>query len=259
MKQYGKIKAIVAAVLCGCFIYSGSAIAADGPIELSGDVIEYDARTDMAKATGGVKVTRDGGVLTGGEATYNFKTQEVTITGGVTAVKDDMNLKADKLYSSSNQEYVADGNVVAVKGENTLTGPQIRYNQATSDISMLSGGSASGPQAEIKGDVLSGNLNTQQYHAVGNVYLNSKTNDVQSTSNEATYSGNGQDFTFTATGNVNIQSPSRNIVTNSDNAVYNSAENGKLVLTGNAVATQNNNIVRGNTLTVYMGDNINIK
>ena len=26
MKQYGKIKAIVAAVLCGCFIYSGSAI-----------------------------------------------------------------------------------------------------------------------------------------------------------------------------------------------------------------------------------------
>ena len=62
-----------------------------------------------------------------------------------------------------------------------------------------------------------------------------------------------------ATGNVNIKSPSRNIVTNSDNATYNSAENGKLVLTGNAVATQNNNIVRGNTLTVYLGDNVNIQ
>ena len=59
--------------------------------------------------------------------------------------------------------------------------------------------------------------------------------------------------------NVNIKSPSRNIVTNSDNATYNSTENGKLVLTGNAVATQNGNIVRGNTLTVYLGDNVNIK
>lgn len=259
MKQYGKIKTALAAVLCTCCILGGTAVAADGPIELTGDVIEYDARTDMAKATGGVKVTRDGGVLTGAEATYNFKTQEVTVTGGVTAVKDDMNLKADKLFSTPNQEYVADGNVVAVKGENTLVGPQIRYNQATSDISMPNGGSATGPQADIKGDVLTGNLATQQYHAVGNVYLNSKTNDVQSTSNEATYTGNGEEFVFTANGNVNIKSPSRNIVTNSDNAVYNSAENGKLVLTGNAVATQNNNIVRGNTLTVYMGDNVNIE
>ena len=127
------------------------------------------------------------------------------------------------------------------------------------NISMPNGGSATGPQADIKGDVLTGNLATQQYHAVGNVYLNSKTNDVQSTSNEATYTGNGEEFVFTANGNVNIKSPSRNIVTNSDNAVYNSAENGKLVLTGNAVATQNNNIVRGNTLTVYMGDNVNIE
>ena len=60
MKQYGKIKTALAAVLCSCCILGGTAVAADGPIELTGDVIEYDARTDMAKATGGVKVTRDG-------------------------------------------------------------------------------------------------------------------------------------------------------------------------------------------------------
>ena len=51
----------------------------------------------MAIATGGVTIIRDGGVLTGGQATYNFKTQEASITGGVTANKDDMNLKAEKL------------------------------------------------------------------------------------------------------------------------------------------------------------------
>ena len=43
------------------------------------------------------------------------------------------------------------------------------------------------------------------------------------------------------------------------NATYNSTENGKLVLTGNAVATQNGNIAEKNTLTVYLGDNVNIK
>ena len=238
MKKYSKLKtALVVAIMS--FSMINTVIAADTPIELKGDVIEYNAQTDMAIAIGGVTIIRDGGVLTGGQATYNFKTQEASITGGVTANKDDMNLKAE--------------------ADNTLTGEEIHYNQATSDISMPLGGNATGPQADIRGDVLSGNLMTNKYTATGNVYLNSKTNDVQSTSDTATYSGNGQDFNFVATGNVNIKSPSRNIVTNSDNATYNSTENGKLVLTGNAVATQNGNIVRGNTLTVYLGDNVNIK
>lgn len=258
MKKYSKLKtALVVAIMS--FSMINTVIAADTPIELKGDVIEYNAQTDMAIATGGVTIIRDGGILTGGQATYNFKTQEASITGGVTANKDDMNLKAESLISNANQEVVAKGSVVLVKADNTLTGEEIHYNQATSDISMPLGGNATGPQADIRGDVLSGNLMTNKYTATGNVYLNSKTNDVQSTSDTATYSGNGQDFNFVATGNVNIKSPSRNIATNSDNATYNSTENGKLVLTGNAVATQNGNIVRGNTLTVYLGDNVNIK
>lgn len=259
LKQYSKIKTTMVAALFAFSLFGGVSAAADAPIELSADTIEYNAQTDTAVANGGVTVTRDGGVLKGREASYNFKTQELSITGGVTANKDDMNLQADKLISSANNEIVATGSVVVVKGENTLNTPQLHYNQATGDISMPMGGSADGPQAAISGDVLSGNMVTNQYNAVGNVYLNSKTRDVQSTSEQATYTANGNDFNFTADGNVNIKSASRNITTYSNHATYNSAEDGKLVLTGDAVATQNNNIVRGNVLTVYMGDNVNIQ
>lgn len=254
-----KIKAALAAAALSAFLASGAAVAADAPIELTADAIEYDATTDTAVATGGVKVLRDGGVMTGAEATYDFKSKQVVVTGGVTANKDDMSLKADKLTATVNSEITAAGNVVITKGENVLTGPEVHYNQALSDISMPYGGSADGPQAAISGDVLSGNLMTNQYQAQGDVYLNSKTNDVQSTSDTATYTGNGQDFNFTADGNVNIRSDSRNMTGHSDHAVYNSAENGKLVMTGNASATQNGNIVRGNTLTVYMGDNVKVE
>lgn len=258
MKKYNNFK-IMMAVSALSFSIFNTVIAADLPTELRADTIEYNAQTDMAIASGKVTVNRDGGVLTGNEATYNFKTQEVAIKGGVTASKEDMNLKAESLTSSATKEVVAKGNVVLVKADNTLTGEEIHYNQNTNDIAMPLGGHAVGPEAEISADVLSGNITTNQYIANGNVYLNSKTNDVQSTSDSANYTGTGEDFNFVAIGNVNIKSPSRNIVTNSDNATYNSAENGKLVLTGNAVATQNNNIVRGNTLTVYLGDNVNIQ
>lgn len=47
-----------------------------------------------------------------------------------------MNLKAESLISNANQEVVAKGSVVLVKADNTLTGEEIHYNQATSDISM---------------------------------------------------------------------------------------------------------------------------
>ena len=255
-----KIKAALAAAVFSFSALSSIGTAAgSGPIALTADTIEYNAVTDMASASGGVTVTRDGGVLTGQQATYDFKSQQVVITGGVTANKDDMSLKADKLVSTLNSEMTATGNVVVTKGQNVLTGPEIHYNQASSDINMPYGGSADGPQAAIRGDVLSGDLATNQYHADGDVYLNSKTNDVQSTSDTATYTGNGQDFNFTADGNVNLRSDSRNMTGHSDHAVYSSADNGKLVMTGNASATQNGNIVRGNTLTVYMGDNVKVQ
>ena len=259
LKRYDKVKTAMVTALFSFAIFTNIGVAADAPIELSADTIEYNAVTDMAIATGGVRVLRDGGILTGGEASYNFKTQEVSITGGVTANKDDMNLKADSLVSNASKEVMAKGNVVVVKGNNNLNTPELHYNQATGDISMPAGGSADGEQASISGNVLTGNMNTNQYNAVGNVYLNSKEKDVQSTSNQASYVATGEDFNFTADGDVSIKSASRNVNTHSEHAVYNSAENGKLILTGNAVATQNNNIVRGNTLTVYLGDNINIE
>lgn len=250
--------ALLAALFTVSTAANSIAIADDKPIELAANTIEYNAQTDTAIASGGVTVKRDGGLLTGMEATYDFKTQQVTITGGVTVNKDDMSLRADSLVSTLNKDLTATGDVVATKADNILTGPELQYNQVDNTIYMPHGGTADGPQAAMRGDVIEGNLNTKQYTATGDVYLNSKTNDIQSTSNKATYVGDGQNFNFEATGDVTIHSPSRNVTSHSDNATYSSADNGKLVLSGNAVATQNNNIVRGNTVTVYLGDNLNM-
>lgn len=252
------------AMLTALFTFSStagsfSALAADStPVELSANTIEYNAQTDTAVASGGVTVKRDGGLLTGMEANYDFKTQTVTITGGVTVNKDDMSLRADSLVSTLNKEITAKGDVVATKADNILTGPEIQFNQVDNTVYLPSGGTADGPQAAMRGNVIEGNLNTKQYTATGDVYLNSKTNDIQSTSNKATYTGDNQNFNFEANGDVTIHSPSRNVTSHSDNATYSSADNGKLVLTGNAVATQNNNIVKGNTVTVYLGDNLKL-
>ena len=57
-----------------------------------------------------------------------------------------------------------------------------------------------------------------------------------------------------AFGNVRIISPPRNLEAFSDNATYNKNERGKLVLSGNAVATQDGNTLRGKTLTLYLGE-----
>lgn len=135
MKKYSKLKTALAVAIMS-FSMISTVIAADAPIELKGDVIEYNAQTDMAIATGGVTITRDGGILTGGQATYNFKTQEASITGGVTANQEDMSLKAESLISNINKEIIAKGSVVLTKADNTLTGEEIHYNQATNDISM---------------------------------------------------------------------------------------------------------------------------
>lgn len=238
---------------------TGSVIANNtNNISLSADTIEYNSNTDIAKAEGNVNITQDGGVLTGNIATYNLKDKKIIIDGNIRANKGDMTLTANSLESYNN-ELSAKGNVLFKKGDNTLAGSLIIYNEKNKDISMPKGGTAKGPDAEISGDNIFGNLNSNTYNILGNVYLYNKVNDFKARSNKASYIGNGTNFTFNATGNVNISSPSRNINSTSDVADYKSTNNGELILRGNAVVHQNNNTIKGNKLTIYLGNNITIK
>ncbi len=56
------------------------------------------------------------------------------------------------------------------------------------------------------------------------------------------------------TGNVHIVSAPRNLEAFGDQADYYGKEDGKVILTGNAVATQDNNTLKSNRLTLYLAD-----
>lgn len=248
-------------VLLWMLLLSSSSLvyAVDKPIELTADTIEYNSMTDMATAQGNVTVIADGGKLTGNNAQYDFATKKITINGNVQVHKGDLSLLAGYLEATNNNIYTAREHVQMVKGPNTLVGPEIIYNQQANTLLMPNGGSANGPEAQLSGNYLEGNLATNSYEARGNVFLFNKANDIKSYSNSANYIGTGSSFVFSATGNVRMSSPSRDMTASANNAKYTSADNGKLILQGEAQARQHNSIVRGNVLTIYLGDNVHIK
>ena len=53
MKKYSKLKTALSVAIMS-FSMINTVIAADAPIELKGDVIEYNAQTDMAIATSNI-------------------------------------------------------------------------------------------------------------------------------------------------------------------------------------------------------------
>lgn len=259
MKLKKKINILASGLVCGVLLSTGLAFADNSsPVELSANTIEYNSTTELAKAEGDVRITQDSGVLTGARAEYNMNTKRIVISGGVNAVKGDMHVTAGEVIAVNN-ELTAEGNVLLTKGANRLSGPVVIYNQVNKNISMPQGGDAVGETAEIRGNSIQGNLESNQYSATGNVFLYSKTNDFKTTCQRATYVGNNKDFRFDATGNVEISSPSRNLTSHSSEAQYNSQNNGQLILQGGAVVKQNNNTIKGNVLTVYLGKDIKIQ
>ncbi|SEI83172.1 lipopolysaccharide export system protein LptA [Propionispira arboris] len=205
-----------------CFILTTSTLyaAADRkPVELNANTVEYDTQTGLITATGSVKMIQDGAVLTGASAQYNSKTQEGFVTGGVVVDKEDMHMTAAMIKTAGANHMIATGNVVAVKADKTLTGPQIDYYPDTSYAVI---------ESDARVTMTDGTFTSDRMEA----YLNENR--------------------LIGTGNVHIVSPPRNLDAVGDQAVYYGKDDGKVVLTGNAVATQNNNTLRSNKLTIYL-------
>lgn len=203
-----------------CFILTGTLYAADSkPVELNANTVEYDTQTGLITATGSVKMIQDGAVLTGASAQYNSKTQEGFVTGGVVADKEDMHMTAAMIKTAGPNHMIATGNVVAVKADKTLTGPQIDYYPDTSYAVI---------ESDARVTMTDGTFTSDRMEA----YLNENR--------------------LIGTGNVHIVSPPRNLDAVGDQAVYYGKDDGKVILTGNAVATQNNNTLRSNKLTIYL-------
>ncbi len=195
--------------------------ANDKPIDLSADVIEYDSTTGMMTATGSVKMVQENAVITGMKATYNTKSKEAEIDGGVRMVKEDMDLTAANVRSIDNKHVIAVGDVVLVKGTSTLIGPQVDYFLDQDYVLINSNAKISMPDGVMTSEKLEHFVKENRAVATENVHIVSQTRNLDATGDVATYYGG-------------------------------EGQQGKIVLSGNAVAVQDNNTLRGKTLTMYL-------
>lgn len=221
-------KLAIIAVLAAAFTFGTAAnlyAEQDKPVEMAAETIDYDSTTGLVTAKGGVRVTQDAAVLTGSTAQYNVKTKETYITGGVKVVKEDMTLTSAEVKGYDNTHFVATGDAVLVKGQDTLTGPLIDYYTDKQYAIVPQSAHLSMPDGTMTANRIEAFINENR---------------------------------AVATGDVHIISDPRKLDATSDNAVYygtkDKDQQGKVVLTGNARAVQEGNVLTGDTLTIHLDD-----
>jgi Organic solvent tolerance protein OstA len=219
-----KIAAIALLVLLlSAAAVPGISAPADNPVELTADTIEYDSKAGVMTAEGAVKIVRDHAVLTGTSAQYNTKSKEAYVAGGVKVVRDDTTLTADQVRSYNDNYLVATGDAVLTKGENTLTGPQIEH-WVDRQYSLVPGSARlTMPDGWMTADKMEAFHNEDRAVADGDVHIVSDKRSLDATSDQAVYYGSKSD-------------------------------QGKVVLSGNARAIQEGNVLTGKTLTIYLDD-----
>ncbi|SDF72439.1 LptA/OstA family protein [Sporolituus thermophilus] len=198
-------------------------LAAGSPVELAAETIEYDTAQGIAIAEGGVRITRGNAVMTGAKAEYNTKTQEALVTGNVKVVQDDATITADQVQAYQNNHLVATGGVVLVKADSRLTGPRLDYYTDREYAIVTGGARLTTKDAVMTADKVEAFIAEDRAVGSGNVHIVSEARKLDATSDQATYYG-------AKTGQ------------------------GRVVLTGNARAVQDGNVLTGNTLTVYLDD-----
>ncbi|MDU2063721.1 MAG: LptA/OstA family protein [Sporomusaceae bacterium] len=192
------------------------------PVEVSADVIDYDAAQGQVHASGNVIMKQTNATITGSEVHYNMKSMEGLITGGVHAVKDDATLTASEVKTYNNTRMVATGSPILVKGQSKATGSTIEYDSE------------------------------KQYALIpSEARLESADGVMTANKIEAFY----QEDRAVGEGAVHLVSESRQVDATGDHLDYyglQTAGKGRAVLTGNARALQEGNLITGDTLTIHM-------
>lgn len=201
----------------------GTLLAANEPASLDADTVEYDMKSGLAIATGDVLMKQGNAKVTGAKATYNSKTQEGTVEGNVIAVRDDLRVTCDKVVSDGQGHMSATGNVHGVQGQKNFTGEHVDYypNQ-NKYVKIPTGGTITDGGDTFTADYMEGWLDDEHYIGKGNVHINS---------------------------------PSRKMEAGGDHADYVGKEQGRVIMTGNAWAIQENNTMKSNRLTLYLDPN----
>lgn len=215
-----RMKKLALTVALSLALPFGQLSAAGEPAELNADSVEYDMTSGLATATGDVLLKQGTTKVTGAKATYNSKTQEGTVEGSVIAVRDTLRVTCDRIVTNAQEKIVASGSVRGSDGDKSFAGEQVEYypNQ-NKYVKIPSGGTLGSADGTFTANYMEGWLDDEHY--VGQ-------------------------------GNVHVSSPARQMEAGGDHADYRGKEQGVVVLTGNAWATQENNTMKSNKLTLYL-------
>ena len=193
------------------------------PTNLTADSLTYDTRTGLITAETNVRMEQGTGYVEGARATYNTKTEEGTIEGGVRAMRDDMQLSCDRLSGVGQDHWQATGSVHMVKAGRTFTGPVVDYYPSQNEyVLAANGGTMTSTDGTFSADHLEGWLKENRFIGTGNAHLVSPPRDLEGGGDRVEYFG--------------------------------MAERPYAVLDGNAWVYQGNNMAHSNHMTVYLAD-----
>ena len=212
----------IAAIAClASMAAAGTLYAADEPINMDADTVEYDMKTGLVLAKGDVLMVQGALKVAGQEAQYNSKTKEGVVEGNVVAVQSEkkMRVTAHKVTSDKEQHMVATGDVYGTMEDKTFSGPIVEYFQPQDYVLIPQRGTVTSKDGSFTADKMEGYLKEEHLIGTGNAHVISQPNDMEAGGDLLNYYG---------------------------------LEQGKAVLTGNAWAVQYNNTLKSNQLTILL-------
>lgn len=205
---------------------SATVLAANNdPLTISADTLAYDGTSGRAEAIGNVVITQLDKTMTGAKGWYNTKTREAQLEGGVSMIGTDMAMSASTLHSINDNQLKATGNVHMQREDRQIFGDTVEYN-----------------------------TESEYGKVVGNAKLIAEGTTL--TGNQV--EGWMKEIRAVAQGNVTFSNPDRNVSGSGDRATYTQTPNqndGVVLLTGNAHAVQNGNVLNAPELKIHLDDN----
>lgn len=223
--KYKKIA--LALAMAAAIPVAALAATGDEPASLDADTVEYNTETGLATASGNVLMTRGDAKVTGEKASYNTQTMEGYVEGGVIAVKGDTRLTCARLTTDGQNHMLAEGSVHGTQLDKTFSGERVDYYPNQNEYVLVeSGGQITSSDGTFTADHLEGWLADEHY--IG-------------------------------TGSAHVVSPPRALEAGGDRMEYYGQDSGRVVITGNAWAVQQNNTMKSNRLTLYLADNSQVQ
>ncbi len=216
------MRRILWSLFCCLLVTVFSVSAAE--ITITADELSYNGQSETALAVGNVVVQRGNARLTGARGEYYFTDGSASLSGGVTYTAPGTSLTATSVRLYADETLQADGNVQIHDGENTLLGDHVTYN------------SNSG-YGTVTGNAVLEMPNTRMTAS----YIEAFMNEIR----------------LIGSGGVNLYNDEHGMTAVADNAIYTQspgADDGYLMLRGNARVDQRGNILTGPRLDIRVED-----